>query len=150
VRKHKVYNHETKGYTAVKLGFAWYGFLFNVFWLIFKSLFFRLLFFIFLLTVCFSFSGDMISKSITFYSFKDWVIAVMVLLMPFWIGFRGNQWISNSLENQGYQLINTLPITSKKEAIIQTKLLNSNKNSAYAAWGLQDSYQPGHRHIKKE
>ena len=26
----------------------------------------------------------------------------------------------------------------------------SNQKPAYAAWGRQDSYQPGHRHIKKE
>ena len=150
MRKHKVYNHDEKGYYAVKVGFAWYGFFFNIFWLIFKSLFFWLAFFILLLIIFFSFGEDITSKSFSFYSIKDWISLIIIMLLPLWIGFRGNQWVSNSLENKGYQLIKILPISSKKDAILQTKLSNSTEESAYAAWGLQDSYQPGHRHIEKE
>ena len=150
MREHRVYKHETKGYYAVKVGFAWYGFFINVFWLIFKRLFSWLIFFIILLTIFFSFSGDIVSKSVAFYSVEDWALVIFVLLIPLWIGFKGNQWVSSSLENQGYKLIQTLPITSKKEAIIQTQNEKSNKTAAYATWGMQDSYQPGHRHLKKE
>ena len=150
MRKHKVYKHETNGYTAVKVGFAWYGFFLTILWLIFKSLFFWLTFFILLLSALFIFGEGVISKSFSFYSIKDWISLIIIMLLPLWIGFRGNQWVSNSLENKGYQLIKILPISSKKDAILQTKLSNSTEESAYAAWGLQDSYQPGHRHIEKE
>ena len=149
MRQHRVYKHETKGYYAVKVGFAWYGFFFNVFWLIFKSLFFWLSFFIIVLTIFFGFSDGIVGKTLSLYSTKDWALVIVVISMPLLVGFKGNKWVSSSLENKGYQLIQTLPVTSKKEAIIQTELVNSSQN-AYAAWGRQDSYQPGHRHIKKE
>ena len=150
MRQHRVYKHETKGYYAVKVGFAWYGFFFNVFWLIFKSLFLLLSLFIIVLIIFFGFSDGISGKALTLYSAKDWALVLVVISMPLLIGFKGNQWVSRNLENKGYQLIQTLPITSKKEAIMQTQNEKSNKTSVYATWGMQDSYQPGHRHIKKE
>ena len=150
MRRHRVYKHETKGYYAVKVGFAWYGFLFNIFWLIFKKLFFRFSFFIISLIIFFSLIDAFDIYTLDLYTTNSWILITVTLLLPFWIGLRGNQWLSDSLENKGYQLIQTLPVTSKKDAIIQTKLVKSDKKSAYAAWGMQDSYQPGHRHIKNE
>ena len=102
-----------------------------------------------MLTIFFGFSDGIVGKTLSLYSTKDWALVIVVISMPLLVGFKGNKWVSSSLENKGYQLIQTLPVTSKKEAIIQTKLVNSSQN-AYAAWGKQDSYQPGHRHIKKE
>jgi hypothetical protein len=150
MRQHRVYKHETKGYYAVKVGFAWYGFFFNVFWLIIKSLFFWLSFFIIVLTIFFGFSDGIIGKTLSLYSIKDWALVIVVISMPLLVGFKGNKWVSRNLENKGYQLIQTLPIASKKGAIMQTQNENSDQKPAYATWGKQDSYQPGHRHLKKE
>ena len=153
MREHKVYKHETKGYAAVKVGFAWYGFLFSIIWLIFKSLFFWLASITILLIIfasVFDFSENTILKPITLYSAKEWLMVAFVLGIPILVGFKGNKWISGNLENKGYHLIQKIPTTSIKEAIIQTQNEKSNKTPSYAAWGRQDSYQPGHRHLKKE
>ena len=52
------------------------------------------------------------------------------------IGLKGNQWVSRNLEKKGYKLIQTLPIASKKEAIIQTQNEYSDQKPAYATWGV--------------
>lgn len=153
MREHKVYKHESEGYAAVKVGFAWYGFFFSIIWLVFKSLFFWLTFIITLLiifTIVLDFSLNNFFKPISFYSLKDLTMLLLVLAVPIFVGFKGNKWLSKNLENKGYQLVETIPSISKKEAIIQTQNVKSSKTPAFAAWGRQDSYQPGHRHIKKE
>ena len=152
MRLHKVYQHETKGYFAVKVGFAWFGLFFNVFWLLFKGVFW-----VSFLTIIFAiytnivwFIDGMADRPIEMYSIRDWVLTIGIIFIPFLVGFKGNKWVSRSLENKGYQLVQTIPTSSKKEAITQTKNEKSGHKPAYAAWGRQDSYQPGHRHIEKE
>lgn len=150
MRQHKVYKHETKGYYAVKVGFSWYGFFFNVFWLIFKSLFFWLFFSIIVLTIFVGFSEDFVGKALPLYSTKDWSLVIVFISISLLIGFKGNKWVSRNLENKDYKLIQTVPAASKKEAIILTQNEKFNQKPTFAAWGLQDSYQPAHRHIEKE
>ena len=152
MRQHKVYKHQAKGYYAVKVGFAWYGLFFNMFWLLFKGLF--LVSFVMILFTTYtniSFFIDFESiRSLEQYSVIDWVLAIGVLSIPFLVGFNGNKWVAKNLENKGYNLVQTIPTASKKEAITQTQNEKSGQPPIYAAWGRQDSYQPGHRHIKKE
>jgi hypothetical protein len=152
MREHKVYKHESEGYAAVKVGFAWYGFFFSIIWLVFKSLFFWLTFITTLLIIfiiILDFSINTFFNPISLYSLKAWSMLLVVLAVPILVGLKGNKWLSTNLENKGYQLVEIIPSISKKEAIIQTQNVKSSKTPAFAAWGRQDSYQPGHRHIKK-
>jgi hypothetical protein len=152
MRQHKVYKHETKGYAAVKVGFAWYGLFFSFIWLIFKSLFFWLsliAIFLIIFSFTFNFSENTFLKPLAFYSSKEWLFPISFLSVSFLVGFKGNYWVSRNLENKGYHLIQKIPSISSKEAIIQTQNEKSDK-PLFAAWGKQDSYQPAHRHIEKE
>ena len=81
---------------------------------------------------------------------SDFALFGFIFLISILVGLRGNKWLSSNLENKGFYLIETVPSISKKEAIVQTQNVKSSKTPAFAAWGRQDSYQPGHRHIKKE
>lgn len=153
MRQHKVYQHEEKGYYAIKVGFAWYGFFFSFFWLAFKKLFFWMSFFIILLTIIINLSSldyIMFFKLFTLSTPKDPTLLGLLSMFSILIGLMGNKWLSINLEKNGYQLVETIPSISKKEAIIQTQNVKSSKSPAFAAWGRQDSYQPGHRHIKKD
>ena len=152
MRLHKVYQHESKGYFAVKVGFAWFGLFFNVFWLLFKGVFWlSLLAFLFAIyTNIVWFIDGMANRSIELYSIRDWILVIGVIFIPLLVGFQGNKWVANNLEKKGYLLIQTIPSASKEEAINQTQNEKSTQKPIYAAWGKQDSYQPGHPHIKKE
>jgi hypothetical protein len=152
MRLHKVYQHETKGYFAVKVGFAWFGLFFNVFWLLFKGVFWiSFLTFIFAIYMNIVWFVDgMADRPIELYSTRDWALIIGAIFIPFLVGFQGNKWVAKNLEKRGYLLNQIIPSPSKKDAIAQTKNLKSTQQPVYAAWGRQDSYQPGHRHIKKE
>ena len=152
MRLHKVYKHQDKGYFSVKVGFAWYGFFFNILWLLFKRLFWRsFLIIIFAIYTLKSFFIDIDSMTTwKQYSVLDVVLALGVLSMPLIVGLYGNKWVSKNLEKKGYLFIQTIPSPSTQVAISQTENEKSTRKPTYAAWGRQDSYQPGHPNIEKE
>jgi Protein of unknown function (DUF2628) len=117
----KIYKHPISGHEAVKIGFSWPGFFFNVIWMLSKKLW-GLAGFWFALYVVLSMieivADDSDSapalQSIVYFALAGGYFALA--LAP---GFKGSEWRTNNLEKRGFELIREVQAETPEGAIAQ-------------------------------
>ena len=116
----KVYRHPTKGAEAVKVGFSWPGFFFDIIWMLVKKLWMMALLWFGLYCVF----G--VIKTVTDASEESGAQALVYLLLAagdialrVLPGFKGNQWREANLLKRGYTLVGEARTATPDAAIAE-------------------------------
>ncbi|MDB6067333.1 MAG: hypothetical protein JWR26_3541 [Pedosphaera sp.] len=107
---YRVFKHPEKGYQAVKRGFSWPGFFFTGLWALACRMW---LTGIILLAIAIPLDRYLFAlwhENPLFYSTVQLIFGAIV-------GFRGNFWRSNHLQNRGYFLIGTINARDRQDAL---------------------------------
>ena len=116
----KVYKHPTQGLEAVKVGFSWPAFFFNIVWMLLKKLWALALlwfgfYFVLALIKTVTASAEESGAQALVYLLL-WGAYVALNLVP---GFKGNQWREANLVKRGYELVGTAPAATPDAAVAQ-------------------------------
>lgn len=114
----RVYNHKSKGYQAVPVGFSVGAFLTSFLWAAANSLWGKafVLFFGFLMMIGGAIAGAMLNMPLVMLS-----SLAGISLLPLWAGVQGQQWICERFEKQGYTLVKRISAESATHAINAAK-----------------------------
>ncbi|EFI34110.1 Protein of unknown function DUF2506 [Desulfonatronospira thiodismutans ASO3-1] len=113
MRTFKIFKHPTQGYEAVKVGFSWPAFFFDMIWMLVKKLWIVAGIW-FCLYIAFA-----IIDSVTQGPFGLFVLIVIWLSMWLIPGFKGNEWRESNLSGRGYEHIDTVQAGNPDSAIAQ-------------------------------
>jgi len=133
MKQFTIYKHPIKDkYKAVKVGFSWPGLIFNGGWMLFKGLIFRSILFI-ILTNALIFHNLILSGNryeelmtpivgdwIVINAIFLWIVSLVIFFLP---GFKGNAWLHKKYLKNGYVIVETVSVDSKKSAIALAKNL---------------------------
>ncbi len=109
----RVYKHPTQGFEAVKVGFSWPAFFFDMIWMLVKKLW--------------GFAGIWFCIYVA-YAIVDSVIegpfgifVLLVVTLAIWLipGFKGNEWRESNLSSRGYEHVETVSANNPDAAIAQ-------------------------------
>src|SRR5262249_12805798 len=114
------YKHPTKGLEAVKIGFSWPAFFFNIVWMLLKKLWTVSLLWVGLYIVL----G--LIKTVTASAEESGArgLGYFILFAAYWAlslipGFKGNQWREANLLKRGYELAGTAQTPTPDAAVAQ-------------------------------
>jgi hypothetical protein len=116
----KVYKHPTRGVEAVKVGFSWPAFFFNVVWMLLRKLWsasllwLGLYFVLGLLKTVAASAEESVAQALVYLLL--WAAYVALNLLP---GFKGNQWREANLVQRGFELVGTAQTSTPDAAIAQ-------------------------------
>jgi len=114
---YKIYKHPRfESFVAVKDGFSWAALFFDFFWMIFKTLWLCAGIYLLAaiaLTQLEKFSDEAHSDVL------DWLLMLGYLVMFLLPGFKGNSWLCEKFEKQGYEFVDSVKACSKNAAIAQ-------------------------------
>ena len=113
-----VYKHESKGYEAVKVGFSWPAFFFNVWWMLFKGFFVLFISYSVIFLFMNVYYDSVIDDPYTGY---DLFVLVLGLIMWFYPAFNGNSWLHKKFLDKSYLEIKSVSASSKEAAIAISK-----------------------------
>lgn len=118
----QVYRHPTLGVQAVKVGFCWPAYFFNLLWMLasrlwgWAGLWFGLYVLAAIIKVATDISADKDLQAI--------VVTPFLAGVPFALGlvpaFLGNEWRVNNLLSRGFELVSTVQAETKDAAIAQS------------------------------
>jgi len=118
MRKFQVYTHPSLPAEAVKVGFAWYGLGFGMFWMLSARLWWLFALWLLALTAISSLQ-ILAALSVEPASF-EWIgYVITAVQLGMWVtpGFKGNEWRTQELIRRGFSLSNTVAAKSKRKAI---------------------------------
>jgi hypothetical protein len=112
----KIYKHPSKGYEAVKVGVSWPGLFLGGLWLLYRDVAAKgFLFTIFWIWYMFkSVSGEV---ALDAYTDRDIFIEVIGLIIFLIVFVKGNDWVAESCEEEGYVFKKVIQTNSRKVAI---------------------------------
>ena len=116
----RVYKHPTRGPEAVKVGFSWPAFFFNIVWMLVKQLWalsllwFGLYFVIGLMKQVTDTSEESGAQALVYLLLSAAYLALN--LLP---GFKGNAWRSANLQKRGYELAGEARAETPDAAVAQ-------------------------------
>lgn len=119
-----IYNHPNFGYEAVKKGFSWPAFFFGPIWAFSRNLWILGLAYIVvslaLHTMITEIKPEATDTSLLFIFLANLLVGISYIvrfLLAIWFGIKGNEWVSNHLKKQSYELVKTLESETADEAI---------------------------------
>lgn len=123
----RVYLHKSKGYYAAPIGFNIQAAILIFLWAAANNLWSKaLLLFVFAASMlAIVFYGKSANMEILMY-----VGIAGISIVPLWSGVSANQWVFNSLENQGYTLIRKIRAKDAHTAISQARKSTSTGKSS--------------------
>lgn len=123
----RVYQHKTKGYKAVPMGFSVSAFITSFIWAAANSLWSKALTLVlgFALMAAAAIAGKLLNTPLL-------TLAGVggVALLPLWAGIQGQHWIANKLEHQGYSLKKRITAASASKAIAAVKRVQEQATAA--------------------
>ena len=121
MRMFKVYQHPTRGFEAVKVGFSWPACFGGIIWMLVKKLW-RFAGLWFALAIVLNLVEAVTDEARS----KPGLQAIVYLLLAagyfaWWLvpAVKGNLWRSKNLEKRGYELVNTIQAETPDAAIAQ-------------------------------
>ena len=119
MRSFNVYRHPAEGYEAVKIGFSWPALVLGIIWMLAKKLW--------------TFAAIWFAAYVLLYLVEGATVLagsesgphalISLILPPAWVafllipGFKGNAWRERSLQDRGYELIDTVQSATARSAI---------------------------------
>ena len=100
MKHYKIFEHPAGNIEAVKLGWSWPAFFFDVIWALFKRMWW--------LGGCL-FAAFFFAESFdaSVHEALDGLITVAALVLAFIFGLNGNRWRENNLQSRGYEYTQT-------------------------------------------
>jgi len=120
IKTFNIFNHPTKGYIAVKVGFSFPAMFFHHFWMLFKGL--SGVFIIYLFALGFVLIiADAESTARTPDLTLIWSSFFIYIFIWIYAGIKGNDWISKKYLKQGCSLVTSIKAKNKNDAVLQAK-----------------------------
>lgn len=129
MKTYSVYRHPSKGYHAVKRGFAWVGLLGGYLWLMWHRIWLPLMILL----------G--INSLIWYFEYFDPTASAMLkggaglvdnIVLNIVVGWFGNQWLCNALPRKGYEYIGEFNASDERAATAKAR-----RKQADAIMGLE-------------
>src|SRR5437660_2488785 len=114
-RTFEVFKHPLRDFTAVKRGFSWPGFFFTWIWA-FVSRLWVVGAVLFVLSLIIGF----LSRQLVH---ENPLILLLSLVLPLVVGFKGNSWRSEALQNRGFNYVGAIAAANAGEAIAKVRQL---------------------------
>jgi hypothetical protein len=118
IKTFNIFNHPTKGYIAVKVGFSFPAMFFHFMWMLTKGLILLAIFYLIVGTSVTAYLDN------NFQTGDDAIVSIAIiiyLILWFYPGFKGNEWLVKKYMNQGCEFVTTLSALNKKAAIMQAR-----------------------------
>ncbi|MDB6064855.1 MAG: ABC-type transport system involved in multi-copper enzyme maturation, permease component [Pedosphaera sp.] len=107
---YRVFKHPEKGYQAVKRGFSWPGFFFTGLWALACRMWLTGI-------ILVAFAIPLSKYLLVFWHENPLFYSAVQLIFGALVGFNGNFWRSNHLQNRGYFLIGTINARDRQDAL---------------------------------
>ena len=138
IKTFNIFNHPTKGYIAVKVGFSFPAMFFHFMWMLTKGLILLAIFYLIVGTSVTAYLDN------NFQTGDDAIVSIAIiayLILWFYPGFKGNQWLVKKYNNQGYKIVTTLTALNKKAAIMQARDNEDLSDLIPSSKGIEDYFE---------
>ncbi|MBK1735590.1 hypothetical protein CKO15_09895 [Halorhodospira abdelmalekii] len=123
----RIHEHPEHGLEAVKDGFSWPAFFFGIFWMLYKELWYPLLYLLAAGAGLLLLEGVLVATIVPFY-YHDLVFMIfgaISLAIAIWVGTQANQWYAGRLRYIGYKEVSQQISGSPALAISQYQAAKS-------------------------
>lgn len=118
----KIFKHPTGKIKAVKKGWCWPAFFFDIIWMLFSIRLITIIIILILILVFMGLiligflvtTGDM--STLTSDEYVDLISNIAMIVIKIIFGFNGNLWREKKLISRGFNLMGTVTATSKRKA----------------------------------